>query len=164
MRYLLKQPEKRKMLLVQLSSRADHALRAAAELAAARDRRVTAGRLAQAQDIPGALLETILVQLRRANIVRLQRGPDGGYWLARPAAEISLADIIRAADGQAPGGRPENGNEARPGPADPLRRVRAALDANEQAVLQAVTLADIGQDGGDLDWIRHRPRRPPAEG
>jgi Rrf2 family protein len=84
---------------MRLSARADYALRAAIELAAAQGH-VTAEQLAHAQNIPGKFLETILTHLRRSNIVRSQRGPDGGFWLARPASEISLADIIRAIDGQ----------------------------------------------------------------
>jgi Rrf2 family protein len=133
---------------MRLSARADYALRAAIELAA-RDGRVTADQLAQAQDIPGKFLEAILTHLRRSNIVRSQRGPDGGFWLARPAAEISLAEIIRAIDGQLlgiRGERPENVSYQ--GAAEPLQRVWMALRANERAVLERVTLADI--ISGDL--------------
>ena len=72
------------MAVMRLSARADYALRAAIELAAAHDGHVTAEQLAQAQNIPGKFLETILTHLRRSNIVRSQRGPDGGFWLARP--------------------------------------------------------------------------------
>ncbi len=129
---------------MRLSARADYALRAAIELAAAQDGHVTAEHLAQAQNIPGKFLETILTHLRRSNIVRSQRGPDGGFWLARPAAEISLADIIRAIDGQllgVRGERPEN--VSYPGAAEPLQRVWIALRANERAVLESVSLADI---------------------
>ena len=129
---------------MRLSARADYALRAAIELAAAQDGHVTAEQLAQAQNIPGKFLETILTHLRRSNIVRSQRGPDGGFWLARPASEISLADIIRAIDGQllgVRGERPEN--VSYPGAAEPLQRVWIALRANERAVLETVTLADI---------------------
>jgi Rrf2 family protein len=132
------------MAIMRLSARADYALRAAIELAAAQDGHVTAEQLAQAQNIPGKFLETILTHLRRSNIVRSQRGPDGGFWLARPAAEISLADIIRAIDGQllgVRGERPEN--VSYPGAAQPLQRVWIALRANERAVLETVTLADI---------------------
>jgi Rrf2 family protein len=128
---------------MRLSARADYALRAAIELAA-QDRRVTADQLAQAQDIPGKFLEAILTHLRRSNIVRSQRGPDGGFWLARPAAEISLAEIIRAIDGQllgVRGERPENVTYR--GPAEPLQRVWIALRATERAVLERVTLADV---------------------
>jgi Rrf2 family protein len=129
---------------MRLSARADYALRAAIELAAAKDSHVTAEQLAVAQHIPGKFLETILTHLRRSGLVRSQRGPDGGFWLARPANEISLADIIRAIDGQllgVRGERPEN--VTYPGAAEPLQRVWIALRANERAVLETVTLADI---------------------
>jgi Rrf2 family protein len=129
---------------MRLSARADYALRAAIELAAAKDSHVTAEQLALAQHIPGKFLETILTHLRRSGLVRSQRGPDGGFWLARPANEISLADIIRAIDGQllgVRGERPEN--VTYPGAAEPLQRVWIALRANERAVLETVTLADI---------------------
>jgi Rrf2 family protein len=129
---------------MQLSARADYALRAAIELAAGQDGPVKAERLAAAQEIPGQFLETILTQLRRANIVRSRRGPDGGFWLARPAGEISLADVIRAIEGQllgVRGERPENLSYR--GAAEPLQRVWIALRANERAVLETVTLADI---------------------
>jgi Rrf2 family protein len=139
---------------MRLSARADYALRAAIELAAAHDDRVTAEHLAQAQDIPADFLETILTHLRRSNIVRSQRGPDGGFWLARPPAEISLAEVIRAIDGQLLGVRGEQPEDERPegerpgtvsyrGAAEPLQRVWIALRAHEREVLQAVTLADI---------------------
>jgi Rrf2 family protein len=129
---------------MRLSARADYALRAAIELAAAQDGHVTAEQLAQAQNIPGKFLETILTHLRRSGLVRSQRGPDGGFWLARSANEISLADIIRAIDGQllgVRGERPEN--ITYPGAAEPLQRVWIALRANERAVLESVTLQDI---------------------
>jgi Rrf2 family protein len=129
---------------MRLSARADYALRAAIELATAAGAHVTAEQLAQAQHIPGKFLEAILTQLRRAGLVRSQRGPDGGFWLARPAEDISLADIIRAIDGQlvgVRGERPENVGYI--GSAEPLRSVWIALRANERAVLEEVTLAHI---------------------
>ena len=55
--------------------------------------------LAERQDIPPKFLENILADLRRAGLVRSQRGADGGYWLARPAAEVTVADVIRAVEG-----------------------------------------------------------------
>jgi Rrf2 family protein len=76
--------------------------------------------------------------------VRSQRGPDGGFWLARPAEDISLADIIRAIDGQlvgVRGERPENVGYI--GAAEPLQSVWIALRANERAILEEVTLAHI---------------------
>ena len=132
------------MLGMRLSARADYALRAAIELASATDGHVTADRIARAQQIPGKFLETILTQLRRAGLIRSQRGPEGGFWLARPAAEISLAEIIRAIDGPllgVRGERPENIDY--PGAAGPLQQVWIALRANERAILEEVTLAHI---------------------
>jgi Rrf2 family protein len=145
---------------MRLSARADYALRAAIELAAASSGHVTADQLARAQQIPGKFLETILTQLRRAGLIRSQRGPDGGFWLARPAAEISLADIIRAIDGQllgVRGERPEN--VTYPGVAEPLQQVWIALRANERAVLEQVTLADI-VSGTLPDMVRDPDGKP----
>jgi Rrf2 family protein len=128
---------------MRVSARADYALRAAIEMAAAPDSHVTSVQLARAE-IPGKFLETILTQLRRSNIVRSRRGPDGGFWLARPASEISLADVIRAVDGQLLGVRGEpSENVTYPGAAEPLRRVWIALHAFGPTVLETVTLADI---------------------
>jgi len=124
-------------MVMRLSARADYALRAAIELAAAGPGHVTADQLARAQQIPGKFLETILTQLRRAGLIRSQRGPDGGFWLARPAAEISLADIIRVIDGQllgVRGERPEN--VTYPGAAEPLQRSQllAALSVGAEII------------------------------
>lgn len=108
---------------------------------------MTAEQLAKAQQIPAKFLEAILTQLRRAGLVRSQRGPDGGFWLARPAEEIALADIIRAIDGPLLGVRgelPENLGYI--GAAEPLQVVWIALRANERAILEEVTLAHIVAD------------------
>jgi len=132
------------MLDMRLSARADYALRAAVELAAADGGHITAEQLARAQSIPGKFLEAILTQLRRAGLVRSQRGPEGGFWLAKPAADIALADIIRAIDGQlvgVRGERPENIGYI--GVAEPLQSVWIALRANERAILEEVTLEHI---------------------
>ena len=129
---------------MRLSARSDYALRAVIELAAAGPGHVTADQLARTQAIPGKFLEAILTQLRRAGLVRSQRGPDGGFWLARPAGEISLADVIRAIDGPllgVRGERPENVGYT--GAAEPLQSVWLALRANERAILEEVTLEHI---------------------
>ena len=84
---------------MRVSAKADYAIRAAVELAAAGEGPVKGDRIAQAQGIPSNFLENILGDLRNAGIVVSRRGADGGYWLARPAEEISLADVIRAVDG-----------------------------------------------------------------
>ena len=85
---------------MRVSAKADYAVRAAAELATTEGGGpVKAERIAEAQEIPIKFLETILLELKHAGIVRSQRGPDGGYALARPADGIALADVIRAVDG-----------------------------------------------------------------
>ena len=85
---------------MRVSAKTDYALRAAVELAARRRRAPVKGeRLATSQSIPLRFLENILLQLRHAGIIESRRGADGGYRLARPAAEITLADVIRAIDG-----------------------------------------------------------------
>lgn len=122
----------------------DYALRAAAELASAAEGPVTTEQLARSQDIPAKFLEHILNQLRRAGLVRSQRGPVGGYWLARAADAISLADIIRAVDGPLLGVRGERPEQIDyTGAARPLQQVWIALRASERSILETVTLAHI---------------------
>ena len=135
---------KRDNQFMRLSARVDYALRAAAELAVAGSHPVTAVQLAEAQGIPPKFLENILGQLRRSGLIRSQRGPDGGYWLARPAEQISLADIIRAIDGPlvgVRGERPEHVGYS--GAARSLQEVWIALRASERSILEQVTLAHI---------------------
>ena len=141
---------------MRLSARVDYALRAAAELAsvadgaiAGRSRPVTAEQIARAQEIPPKFLESILLQLRRGGIVHAQRGPEGGYWLARPASEISLAEVIRVIDGplaHVRGQRPEQLGYQ--GAARALQDVWIALRASEREILELVTIADVA--GGSL--------------
>src|SRR5919201_3183539 len=83
---------------VRITAKADYAVRAALELAAA-DGAVKGDALAAAQRIPLKFLENILIDLRHSGIVRSQRGPEGGYWLAKPANTISVAGVIRAVEG-----------------------------------------------------------------
>jgi Rrf2 family protein len=130
---------------VRVSARADYAIRALLELAAAGpDTTVRGDRIAQAQGIPLKYLENILSELRRTRLVSSQRGQEGGYRLARPAAAISLADIIRAIDGPLAGVRGEPPESVTyPGAASSLRDVWVAVRANMRAVLERVTLADV---------------------
>jgi Rrf2 family protein len=130
---------------VRVSAKTDYAIRAALELAAAPDDKPVKGeRIATAQAIPLRFLENILMQLRHAGLVDSRRGADGGYRLARPAAEVTLADVIRAIDGPlagVSGARPETlGFE---GVAEPMRDVWIAVRAALRGVLEQVTLADV---------------------
>ena len=130
---------------MRITAKADYAVRAALELAAASDGRPVKGeRLADAQGIPLQFLEHILLDLKHARLVRAKRGARGGYWLARPADDITVADIIRAVEGPLANVQdwaPEDTDY--PGPAERLRDVWIAVRANMRAVLEQVTLADI---------------------
>jgi Rrf2 family protein len=147
---------------MRLSAKADYALRATVELAATGDGHVKAEALAREQSIPLRFLEQILLDLKHAGLVASQRGAEGGYWLARPPTEISLADVIRAVEGplaNVRGVRPEELDYE--GAAQALREVFVALRANVRAVLEEVTLADVA--AGELpNQVRELVRDPEA--
>jgi Rrf2 family protein len=130
---------------VRVSARADYAIRALLELAAAGpDAPVRADAIAHAQAIPSKYLENLLADLRRARLIASQRGIGGGYRLARPATSISLADVIRAIDGPLTGVRDDAPEDvAYPGAAASLREVWIALRASMRGVLEATSLADV---------------------
>jgi Rrf2 family protein len=132
---------------MHVTAKADYALRAVIELAGSRQgapRKVD--EVAQAQGIPVSFLENILTQLRSAGIVRSQRGPEGGYWLAKPATEISLARVIRAVEGPLVGIRGERPEEVEyTGSAEALQQVWIALRANLRKVLERVTVEHVAK-------------------
>ena len=134
---------------MRVSAKTDYALRAALELAAAPDEKPVKGeRIATAQTIPLRFLENILMQLRHAGLVESRRGAEGGYRLARPAGEVTLADVIRAIDGPlagVSGARPETLDFT--GVAEPMRDVWIAVRASLRGVLEGVTLADVVAGG-----------------
>jgi len=144
---------------MRVSAKVDYALRACVELAvAAGDGPVKGERIAQAQGVPLKFLENILLDLRHAGLVQSQRGAEGGYWLALPPAEVSLADVIRAVEGpiaNVRGVRPEQVEYD--GAARPLQDVWIALRASMRAVLEDVTrrriaLPERGVEIALLDW------------
>lgn len=145
---------------MRVSAKADYAVRAAIELAAAGEGPVKGDVISSAQKIPLRFLENILGELRHAGLVHSQRGSDGGYWLGRPADEITLAEIIRAVEGplaSVRGERPED-LEYR-GQSELLKGVWVALRANIREVLESVTLADLA-DRQLPDEIRELIARP----
>jgi len=129
---------------VRVSAKVDYALRACLELAASPPGPVKGERIATAQAIPPKFLENILLDLRQAGVVASRRGVEGGYWLARPAGEISVADVIRAVEGpiaSVRGERPEN--VAYEGSAVALRETWLDLRAAMRGVLEETSLADL---------------------
>jgi Rrf2 family protein len=130
---------------MHVTAKADYAVRAVVELAdSAQSSPRKVDEVAQAQSIPVSFLENILTQLRSSGIVRSQRGPEGGYWLAHPADEVNLADIIRAVEGPLVGVRGQRPEEVEyAGSAESLQQVWVALRANLRKVLENVTVADV---------------------
>lgn len=147
---------------MRVSAKADYAIRAAVELAAAGEGPVKGDRIAKAQSIPSNFLENILADLRNAGIVGSRRGAEGGYWLARPAGEVSLADVIRAVDGPLANVRGVRSDELEyVGSAKALEQVWIAVRASLRGVLEQVTLADVA--GGALpDHVRQLAADPDA--
>ncbi len=150
---------------MQVSAKTDYALRAAAELArAAADETgpVKGDSISESQGIPKKFMENILHDLKRSGIVRTRRGASGGYWLALPPEEISLADIIRAVEGPLANVRGEWPEAVEySGAAEHLQEVWIAVRANLRAVLESVSLADLVE--GDLpDPITELTRDPEA--
>jgi Rrf2 family protein len=132
---------------VRITAKADYAVRAAVELAAAAPGEpVKADQIAEAQSIPLNFLENILAELRRAGIVESRRGAAGGSLLARAPEEISLADVIRAVEGPLANVRGLSPDLLEyGGSAERLRDVWVALRSSVRAVLEQVTLADVAK-------------------
>lgn len=129
---------------MRISAKEDYAVRAVLELAIAEGGPLKREQISQAQEIPIAFLQNILMELRHTELVEAQRGRDGGFRLARPASEITIADVVRAVSGPLAtvrGVRPpaiEYGASA-----EPLKEVWVALRASIRGVLDRVTFADL---------------------
>ncbi|OIK02486.1 MULTISPECIES: RrF2 family transcriptional regulator [Streptomyces] len=133
---------------MRISARADYAVRAVLELAVRQGNGpVKAEEIAAVQDIPHKFLEGILGDLRRAGIVESRRGGGGGYRLAKDAAAITVADVVRGVDGpivSVRGERPTGLSYT--GTARPLLPLWIALRANVRRILEGVTVADLAAD------------------
>jgi Rrf2 family protein len=132
---------------MRISAKADYAVRAAIELAGSTNSDPVKGdAISTAQDIPLKFLENILSDMRHAGLIASRRGADGGYWLALPPEEITVADIIRAVEGPMAtvrGERPERVEYS--GSAEPLQRVWIAVRTNLRDVVEHVTLDDLAK-------------------
>jgi Rrf2 family protein len=129
---------------VQISAKTDYAIRALLNLAAHEPELVKVDTIVREQGLPRKFVEAILGELRRAQIVRSQRGADGGYALARPAAEITLGSVIRAVDGplaEVRGLRPHETEYS--GVAEHLPEVWVAVRSSLRRVLDEVSLAQV---------------------
>ena len=150
---------------MQVSAKTDYALRAAAELArasAAETEPVKGEWISETQGIPKKFMENILLDLKHHGIVRTQRGASGGYWLARPAGEITLADVIRAVEGPLANIRGEWPEVVEyTGAAERLQEVWIAVRASLRGVLETVTLEDL-VEGNLPERVEQLTRDPEA--
>ena len=129
---------------MQISAKTDYAIRALLNLAAHEPELVKVETIVQEQGLPRKFVEAILGELRRAQLVRSQRGAEGGYALARPASEITLGAVIRAVDGplaEVRGLRPHETTYA--GVAEHLPEVWIAVRSALRRVLDETTLAQV---------------------
>ena len=134
---------------MRVSAKVDYAVRAAIELGLADGERMKCEAIATAQEVPSGFLENILLEMRGAGLVHSRRGGNGGYWLARPAKDISVADIFRAVEGplaMVNESRPEE--TAYPPDSEIMRQLWIALRTSLRDVLEVVTIADLA--GGEL--------------
>jgi Rrf2 family protein len=133
---------------MQIPAKAEYAIRALLCLAAS-DHSVSAEHLANDQELPAKFLGAIMSDLRRGGLVNSQRGPEGGFRLAKDPDEIMIADILRVVSGPLAGVRgmrPETLNYE--GEAAHLRDVWVAVRAALREVLEHVTLGQVLR--GDL--------------
>ncbi|WP_435770685.1 RrF2 family transcriptional regulator [Nocardioides sp. SYSU DS0651] len=142
---------------MRVSAKSDYALRALIAMASRPDAKaISAEELGRLQEIPHGFLQAILADLRRAGIVLSQRGQAGGWRMARPADAVSVADVIRAADGplvSVYGLRPESVsyNES----AEVLQHVWIAARRALREVFEDVTIQDLA-DGRLPDAVTSR--------
>jgi Rrf2 family protein len=115
--------------VISITTKSPYALRALAELGrTGAAGPVPIGELARRRDIPVQFLEQLFATMRRAGILRSQRGVKGGYLLARDASEITVLEVVELLDG--PLGRDAEG-------------VLAEAAAAARSVLEATTIADL---------------------
>jgi Rrf2 family protein len=130
---------------VHISAKTEYAIRAAIELAAAGpDGSLTAHAISDAQQVPLRFLLNILADLRRVGLVDSRRGPSGGWWLTRPAEEITIADVVRAVDGplvDVPTSRPGRGSSDATG--DSVTNLWVAVRSGIRDILEQTTVADV---------------------
>ena len=148
---------------MHISAKSDYAVRALLVLATDKSGGPVKGEaVATVQDMPAKFVENILIELKRSGLVRSQRGAKGGFLLGRPAAEITVADVMRAVEGPLAAVRGESPESiVYDGAAANLQKVWIATRSSLRSVLEAVTLADI-IDGDLPSLIEELAQQPDA--
>ena len=136
---------------MRVTVRLGHGLSALVDWAAADGEAVKGEVLSARLDVSVGFLENILAELRRAGIVQSRRGGNGGYWLALPPEEITVADVIRALDGSAVAG--SSLRDAR------LAAVWETISQATTAAAESLTLAALAADIPDIPARNDRPAR-----
>lgn len=138
---------------MRITHKVDYAVRAMVTIARAEQAQdgtpVKRDLIAETEDIPPAFLHDILRALRTSGLLRSTRGAEGGWNLARPADEITVADIIRVLEGPLASVRGIRPHElAEHGGTEPYISLWVAVRTALRSVLERVTVADLEQ--GDL--------------
>jgi Rrf2 family protein len=129
---------------VQISARGDYAVRAALSLAHTYPSLMSAQAIAQDQEMPRKFLEAVLADLRRAGVVRAQRGAEGGYTLSQPPRDVTIGQILRAVDGPLAGVRGMRPEETQySGAAENLPNLWVAVRSAVREVVDEVSLAEL---------------------
>jgi Rrf2 family protein len=132
---------------MRISARTDYAIRVLIELAADATRPLTCEGIAESQGIPYRFLKAVVRDLRQAGLVRSRRGCEGGYWLARPAATISLEEVVAAVDGALFTVNGEDpGALSYPAPAERVELLWQVLRAQAQEIFGGISIADLVAD------------------
>ena len=151
-----------KTVCMQISAKADYAVRSLVELAADSARPLTCESIASSQDIPFRFLKSVFRDLRREGLVRSQRGCEGGYWIARDPAAITVAEVMTAVDGDLFTVRGERPADLRhPGAAQGVAGLWRQLATAAEARLRDTTIADLAAhpDSGEGEAVRPDPAR-----
>jgi len=143
------------ILPVKLSNKGRYGVRALFDIAFHNDGRPTQIReIAEREVIPARFLEQIFQDLKKAGLIASKRGPRGGYHLARPAAEISVGDVIRALEGPALLTLSEEAPEIRKNPLDATASIFRELATSVEKCFDAVSIADVCARGESLGLRR----------
>jgi Rrf2 family protein len=138
---------------VHISAKTDYAIRATIELASTDSTgSLTAHAIAEAQQIPLRFLLNILTDLRRVGLVESRRGPNGGWWLSRPADAITVADVIRAVDGpltEVVGSR-SGRRKVDGGSATSVNDLWVTVGTGIREILEQTTIADLARGNSPL--------------
>ena len=156
--------------MLKLSTKSSYGLRACLALCKA-DGKLSSSEIAERENIPQRYLEQILSTLRQGGLVESTRGAKGGYSLARPSAEITVAELVACLEGALPPilcSVPEHRSETCRSEEGHCAssKLCCELEASVMSVLASTTLANIAtasfppHTGGDADepensGIRH---------